>query len=208
MSPTAASSAVESRFLSMLPEIQRFAYLRHRHLPDDEVQEAIAESCAWAWQCCLGAYEKGKLDQLNARMLSLYAAKLFRSGRRFAGSSSHDVMSPQAHSSVQFCSVERGLDDTEGSPQSIANLLVDSRRAPPPESARINLDYPLALRKSKMPRKGRKCFRHLVKDNGPGHVLRIAQAIHVSPARICQLKARLRSALRAIDYGPHPRPAA
>jgi hypothetical protein len=202
------SSAVEPHYLAMLPEIRKFAYLRHRHLAHDERQEAIAETCAWAWQWCLRAFERDKLDQLNARMLSLYAARLFRSGRRFAGSSSHDALSPQTRGAVRLYSIEGGPEDAEGRPQSMANLLIDGRRTPPPESARVNLDYPLALRKSKLPQKGRKCFRQLVKDNGRGHVLRISRAIHVSPARVCQLKELLRTALRSIDYGPGPRPAA
>jgi hypothetical protein len=203
-----ALSAVEPQYLAMLPEIRKFAYLRHRHLPYEECQEAIAETCAWAWQWCLSAFTKGKLDQLNARMLSLYAARLFRSGRRFAGSSAHDVLSPQTRGSVHLYSIESGPDDARGRPQSMASLLIDGRRIPPPESARVNIDYPLALRKSKAPRKAGRCLRALARDNGPGHVLRVAQTLHISPARVCQLKGCLRSALRAIDYGPGPRPAA
>ncbi len=204
--PATALSLVEAKYQSLLPDLWKLALVRHRYLPYHEREEALCETLAYSWQWCLRAFEKGKLDQLTARMLSFYAAKLFRSGRRFAGGTRRDVLSSQAKAegAVRLRSIERGPDDEEGKPQSMANLLIDSRHVAPPEVARVNHDYPVALRKAKLSRKTRKCFRHLTRDNGPGHVMRISRTLHVSPARVCQLKGQLRSALRAIDYGPSP----
>ena len=202
----AALASVDEKYQTMLPDLWKMALIRHRYLPWQEREEALAETLAYGWQWCLRAFEKGTLDRINARMLSLYAAKLFRSGRRFAGDAKRDVLSPQAQAqgAVQLRSIERGPDDDEGKQQSMANLLLDRRHQNPLDVTRVNLDYPLALHKGKLSRKTRNCFRHLTRDHGPGHGKRIARALHVSQGRVCQYKGALRSALRAIDYGPSP----
>lgn len=200
----AALASVDAKYQSLLPELWKMALIRHHHLPYHEREEALCETLAYAWQWCLRAFEKGKLDQMNARMLSFYAAKLFRSGRRFVGDAKGDVLSSQAQveGAVRLHSIERGPDGDEGQPQTMANLLTDSRQVAPPESTRINCDYPLALRKARLPKKTRRCFNSIACDHGPGHVKRTAQKLHVSQSRICQMKGQLRTALRAIDYGP------
>ena len=81
MPATAVPAIVQLRYLSMLPTIQKYAFVRHRHLAPEERLEAAAEACAWGWQWCLRAFEKGTLAEVNPRMITLYAARLYRSGR-------------------------------------------------------------------------------------------------------------------------------
>jgi len=110
----AAPVAVESHYLQMLPQLQKFAYVRHRYLSPEERQEAIAETCAWGWQWCLRAFEKGTLNELNVRMISLYASGLYRAGRRFAGASTSDAFAP--HSGCSVLRIGTGKEDSEATP--------------------------------------------------------------------------------------------
>jgi hypothetical protein len=202
----AAPVAVESHYLQMLPQLQKFAYVRHRYLSPEERQEAIAETCAWGWQWCLRAFEKGTLNELNVRMISLYASGLYRAGRRFAGASTSDAFAP--HSGCSVLRIGTGKEDSEGNPRSVGAILTDSRHPRPMETVRRNIDYAIAMHKPVVSRKGRACFRHLLKDHSRGHGRRIAKTMHLSNARISQLKGQIGEALVEIGYGPGPRPAA
>ena len=194
---------VEEKYLAMLPELQKLSWLRHRYLPPDERQEAQAECYAWSWSWCLSAAARGKLDELNPRMLTLYALKMWRVGRRFAASASSDVLSPAARVSgrVHVASLDACNREDSDHPATLGMTLSDSRHLRPEELARINVDYRVALRRPSVPRKGRRLFGHLVRDNSFGHARRIARQMKISPPRICQLKEKLRGALESIGYG-------
>ena len=192
----APSTTVEDRFLSMLPDIESWAASQHRYLDAAEREEAVAETKAWAWAWCRSAAEKGKLDRVNATTLSRYAAKMFRSGRRFAGSSSVDVLAPKTK--VEGRVSVRSLDLAT----STAKALTDSKSPRPFDVCRVDIDYPLALQDPALPDRAVECFGHLVQDNGRGHVKRIAEAMKVSSARVCQIKNALAGALTAIGYAP------
>ena len=189
-------NTVESTYLAMLPQIESWAANRHRYLDPAEREEAITETKAWAWQWCCTAAEKGRLDQVNATTLSGYAARMFRSGRRFAGSSSVDVLAPQTKAAGRVSVTS--LDPAA----STAEALTDSKSPQPFDVCRIDMDYPLALEDSALPDRAAECFGHLVQDNGNGHVKRIAGAMGLSMPRVCQLKNALAGALTGIGYAP------
>lgn len=206
MPATAVPAIVQSRFLSMLPTIQKYAYVRNRHLPPEERCECIAESCAWGWLWCLRAFEKGTLSEVNPRMITLYAARLYRSGRRFAGASNGDVLS--RHSGSTVVRIGTGKEDADGNPRSIGALLTDSRHPRPLDTVRRSIDYAVAMKKPAVSRRGRACFKRLLRDHSRGHVGRIAASMGVSSPRVSQMKGEIGRALAEIGYGPNPRPAA
>jgi hypothetical protein len=127
---------------------------------------------------------------------------MWRAGRRFAASAPSDVLSPAARISgrVNVASLDARNAKEPDNPATLGMTLIDSRHLRPDESARINVDYRVALRRPSVPRKGRKLFGHLVRDNAPGHAVRIARQMRISPPRICQLKEKLRGALVSIGY--------
>lgn len=192
----APSATVENTYLAMLPQIESWAASHHRQLDAAEREEAITETKAWAWQWCCSAAENGKLDNVNPTTLSRYAAKMYRTGRRFAGSSSVDVLAPQTK--VKGRVTVTSLDPTT----STAEALVDSKSPRPFDICRIDMDYPLALQDPELPDRAGECFSYLVEDNERGHVKRIAEAMGVSLPRVCQIKNALAGALTSIGYAP------
>ena len=206
--PTPISAAeVESRFLEMLPEIQSHAAVRHRYLDQCEREEAVAETLAWAWQWSLSAAKRGKLDRVGAITLTDYATRMYRSGHQFAGSSTTDVLAAGTRVKgrvrvIPLDHLKTGRSHGSIRGQVISDALIDSRSPQPFDVCRVNADYPQALEDPKLPGRTRECFGHVLEDNGPGHVRRIADAMRVSLPRVCQLKNAMAGALQRIGYGP------
>ena len=198
---------VEERFLTMLPEITSRASYYHRDLNPSDREEAVSETLAWSWLWSLTAAEKGRLDRLTPHSLVSYANKMFRSGRRFAGSSSTCVLSSETQCRgrakvIPIDHLETSRNDGSARSRAIAAALIDSRRARPDEICRVDFDYATAMDSPHLPDKAPMCFRLLLQDNGHGHGRRIAEALNVSPPRVSQLKGALRQALSDIGYAP------
>ena len=64
------------------------------------------------------------------------------------------------------------------------------------------MDYAHILKREKVSAKAREVFRLLSAVHGCGQVKQIAQALKVSPGRVCQLKSELARALARHGYGP------
>ncbi len=205
--PRPDRDAVERFYLAMLPELIQFAQVRNRYLPPFEIEEVVAETLGWAWSWCLAAEAKGRLHHLNPRMISLYAKRLWRSGRRFAGSAVDDVLAIQSLGKGNVLSLDEPRD-ADGEGANLGQLLSHGRHVSPLERCRVNVDYGIAMAGPQLPRRAPECFRHLARDHGPGHVQRTARAMRISSPRVSQLKRSIAGALRQIDYGPSPRPAA
>ena len=142
---------------------------------------------------------------MTPRTMCIFGSKMFASGRRFAaGCSVHDAMSETAQASgkVSMSSLDANRGDDPDSPRTMGSILADTRRPRPYDETRISLDYRTALKRPGLPRKGRRVFGLLVRDHSDGHGLRIAKAMNISPARVCQLKTCLAQALTEIGYGP------
>ena len=204
----ASASEVERRYLAMAPEIQSRAWARHGHLSPADREDAVAETMAWSWAWCLSAGRRGKLGRLNPVTLSRYAARMYASGRRFAGSCSADALGEEARVKHRLrvrsltCRDAAGDEDEVSGRRGLSEALVDSRHERPLEQCRVNTDYPFALLDPRLPARAKECFSSLLQDNGPGHVKRIAQTMGVTSARVCQLKLDLAGALSRIGYAP------
>lgn len=208
---TEGLQVVKDRYLAMLPEIESRASYYHRDLKPCDREDAVSEALAWSWQWCLTAAEKGRLTRLTPHSLSRYARRMYRSGRRFAGSSSVCVLSPQTRAMrrvnvIPLDHLETSRCDGSTRARAVSDALTDSRRRRPDEVCRVDLDYAQAMRASALPSKAADCFRLLVNDHAHGHVKRIAATLGVTPPRVCQLKNALAQALMSIGYGPKPAP--
>ena len=208
----AIHTEVEAWFLKALDELTSRAWALSRGLRPVEREEAVAETIAWAWALTLSAGRRGRLDRLTPRTLAIFGVRMFRSGRRFAGSSCRCVLSEQTRllNRVRVQSLHDDNEDREerAGGRSAFRALADRRATQPIDSARIRVDYPLALADPTLPSKAPQCFDELALDYGPGHGLRVAKALDISPARVCQLKNSLAGALSRIGYDPHASPDA
>ena len=207
---TAGLQEAEVKFLAMHDEIRSRAWTAFRYANASDREEAQAETVAWAWSWCLSAAKRGRLNRLTPFSIVSYAALLIRSGRQFAGDAKRDVLSPQAKAAGQvrvrsLQDLPAIMADETRRRGTIAKGLTDSRRAGPPEVARVNHDYALLGKDAELSQRAVEVFMHLVADNGKGHVRRIAEQLAVSSPRICQLKARLREGLTRLGYGPRVR---
>ena len=174
-------------------EIERFASLRGRFMKRDDREEVIAETIAYAWRWALRAASLNKLDRLSPRMISLFASRLYRSGRRFAGGSN---WRKAAAKEVPYSPI---MDERTGL-STLADSLASHRRFQPEEIARVEMDYSLAA--SRMTARERELWTALVIDHEHGAQIRIAGEMKLCPARVTQLKAQIGIKLEKIGYGP------
>ena len=80
----------QQTFLEMMPDIEKIAGCAFRELNPDARDEALAETVAQCWQNHLHCSQEGK--DPGASSMAYYAVRSVRSGRRFAGSNSAEVM--------------------------------------------------------------------------------------------------------------------
>jgi hypothetical protein len=79
-------------FLGHLAELKSRARGALYRMQADPREEAMAEVLATVFESCLNAARRGALDRVTPYHAVMYAARRHRCGRRFAGSSSCDVM--------------------------------------------------------------------------------------------------------------------
>ena len=93
---TAVRECAAQRFAELYDELRSRSWAANWGLSPCDREDAVQEACCYAWSWLLTAAEKGRLDKLTAFSMARYARLLFKSGRRFAGNASRDVLSPQA----------------------------------------------------------------------------------------------------------------
>ena len=155
-----------------------------------------------AWAMYGSAMVREKTD-LTPYTLASFAHRHYRNGRRFAGSSTTDAMSPGTRHAgrSEVSSLDSYTADEDG--YDLADVLADPRLDNRPlEQVRVNHDYPLIVKRSQLSRRARQVWRELLKDYGDGHVTRLAKKLHVTPGRICQAKTELATALEEWGYRP------
>jgi len=201
------------RFAELYDELRSRSWAANWGLPPCDREEAVQEACCYAWTWLLSATEKGRIDKLTAYSMARYARLLFRSGRRFAGSSSTDALGESTRAQgrtkiVRLEDLEDGKTNASLRACVIAEALTDSRRPRPDEQTRTEYDFGLVRQDSQLSDRARQVFERLLLDHEHGHGVRIADELGVSPPRICQIKRdELALALARIGYAP-ARPAA
>lgn len=176
---------------SHLADIQRFSACRHRYLNAADREDAVAECTAYAWQWVLRAASLNKINVMSAHMISVFAAKLYRCGRRFGGG----VVRP----AVSLDSVVAKVESDEIAVLPMVDALIDNRYNPA-EMARVAMDYGIAV--ERMNPTERKVWDALVVDHERGVGLRLAAELHLSNGRITQLKGQIARKLENIGYAP------
>jgi hypothetical protein len=208
------SSCGHAWFLEKLPEIRCRATAYFRYLNADQREDAVADVVAAVFKSCLSAAGRGTLRNITPCCAVTFAVRQFRSGRRFGGFSSTDVMGEGTRAKgratlqslyeppLRAIVSERQKFRRGKETMPLSEVLSDRREQDPAERARQSLDYPQILRVERVSWKARKVFRLLSSVRIVGCGLRIAQELRVSPARICHLKSQLAVALRKHDYEP------
>ena len=201
------------RFVELYDELCSRSWAANWGLTPCDRDDAVQEACCYAWTWLLSATEKGRIDKLTAYSMARYARLLFRSGRRFAGSSSTDALGESTRAQgrtkiVRLEDLEDGKTNASLPACLISNALVDSRRARPDEQTRVEHDFGLVRNDPELSDRARQVFEGLLLDHEHGCGKRIAEELGVSQPRVVQIKHdELGPALARIGYAP-ARPAA
>jgi len=198
-------------------ELKSRSAAQFNHLPFHNREEAVADVLATAYLGIVSAADRGVLHRITPFHLIDYARRQHRTGRRFGGSSTTDVLAE----GTALCGRVKlvSLDDPAPVPHrqrvagksirgcgTLAETLADRRQAGPAEQARQNLDYHHILIREKVGRKARRVFQLLASVQGLGSNSLIASALNVSAGRVCQIKNSLAAALSRHGYTPEMRP--
>lgn len=142
-----ALEQLQSRFLGILPRIERHAKIYFRHVPCRQKRtDLVAETVALAWRWFVRLAEKGRDGTQFPTALANYAAKAVRSGRRVCGQErARDVMSQLAQQRHGFC-VGKLPDFSTESTNPLTEALTDNTRSPIPDQVQFRCDFPAWLR--------------------------------------------------------------
>ena len=200
-------TAAHAWFDQNLPELTSRCNAYFRHRPALEREEATADTLAAVFRYAIGAEARGKLSLLTCYTLVSFFGRAYCEGRRMAGYSSTDVMSEAARRrhGLRVISLEEMHDSpttNTRNPDSISEMLADSKVDRPPENVRRNLDYLEILERSQASTKAKRVFRFLCETAGEGRQIELAREMRVAPSRITQLKAELALSLAAHGYAP------
>jgi hypothetical protein len=193
----ASPSALQSRFLTLLPRIERYAHFHFRHLRcPHRKAEALAEVRALAWLWFLRLDRQGRDAGGFVSALATFAARAVHSGRRLCGHErARDVLSPRAQRRHGFAvealpastcaSHERrhGAPRGQQAQDALEERLRDNTQTPPPEQAAFRIDFP-AWRRTRTDRD-----RRLLDDLLAGERTQdVGRRYGLSPARVSQLR--------------------
>ena len=186
-------------------ELTQRARYRLRRVRRRDRQEAIAEVLASATAYAHSAAQRGRLDQVTPFWLVEFASRNFLNGRRTGGGTTC-ILSPdvQARQGVRVRSIEEPIEPgPDGIPRRLGDALVDRDGESPYHQVRVTHDYPYILATEQIPAKGRRLFVYLAETHGEGSQTALGRELHITPARVTQLKRELGRAFSRHDYhGP------
>lgn len=136
-------SELQTRFLAILPVVERHARIYFRNLACSHRRaDAVAETTALCWRWFARLAVRGKDASAFPATLAAFVARQVRCGRRLAGQESgKDALSPSAQIRRGF--LNQGLPANEtGVDHSLADALRDNARSPVPAQVAFRLDFP------------------------------------------------------------------
>jgi hypothetical protein len=175
---------LQSRFLSLVPRIERHGRVFFRHLrPRSLREERISEMVALAWKWYRRLAEQGKDATQFPSMLATYAARAVNSGRRLCGKeSAKDVLSSDAQQRHGF-KVKNLPDGYSPVRETFETALTDNTVTPPAEQVCFRIDFPAWL-KTRTERD-----RRVVQDLMVGdRTCEVSQKYGVSRGRVSQMR--------------------
>jgi DNA-binding NarL/FixJ family response regulator len=196
-------AAAREYFEEILPKIERKASTAFMYLNASAREEAVAEAVALSWKGYLRCIEKSK--RFTPWTLAYYAIRQVRSGVRFNGTYSADVLSERTRilrgtrvASIDATPAGQPYDDAR-SWWDRSEALMDRRNWDrPDEAVRISHDYGAFLTHDGLKDRHRRVFDMLAEGYRPSE---IAAMLDVSRARVTQVKRELRKGLKRF-FGP------
>jgi hypothetical protein len=181
--------ALHTAFLGIAPQVQRHGRIHFRHLKcRDTREEVICEMLGLCWLWFRRLARRGKDGSRFPAVLAQYAARHVQAGRRLCGREpARDVMSSagrRRHShAVRTLPDDRTMFHKTGLGKTLADVLCDNSRTPPPDAAAFRCDFP-AWRKTRCERDQR-----LIDALMQGERTRdLANTFGLTAARISQLR--------------------
>jgi hypothetical protein len=179
----------------VLPAVETQAYLRFRHLPPGERDEAKAESIARAVVTYVRLIRRGKARAHFAGRLARFSVLNVLEGRLTASpDNGSDVLSRYARQRRKF-EVE-SLDAGQARFPSWESVLVENRNITPADLAASRIDFREWL--GRMKRRRRQIAQTLAAGYGTGEVAAIFQ---LSAGRISQLRREFEASWRRFQEG-------
>jgi hypothetical protein len=200
-SPTAVQ--LQTRFLSVLPRIERHARIYFRHLKClHQREEAVAECLALAWAWFIRLVRRGKNPEAFITVLASFAARAVASGRGLCGQQkANEVFSPLAQRRHVF-TVQR-LHPYAYPPHSLWKQAVhDNTQTPVIDQVVFRVDFTAWLQTRT--NRDRRIIERLLVGERTGAV---AQAIDLSPGRIAQLRRQFHADWLRFGAAPGEEPS-
>jgi hypothetical protein len=200
-------NALHTAFLVIVPSIERHGRICFRDLKcPDARQEVICEMVALCWQWFRRLAHRGKDGSRFPTVLARYAARHVRAGRRLCGREpAQDIMAPAGRRRHGFA---RGTLHGHGTMfhrtvlgNSLADVLYDNTRTPPPEAAAFRCDFP-AWRQTRCER-DRRLIDALMQGERTGD---LAKAFGLTAARVSQLRREFHDDWRSFCDEPSVTP--
>jgi hypothetical protein len=181
---TLSFHVLHTRFLSILPRIEKHASLYFRHIKCREQKaDRVAEVVALAWKWFVRLAERGKDARQFPSRLADYAARAVRSGRRVTGQlKAKDVLSERAQQRHSFV-VGKLPDFSTESTNPLAEALADNTKSPVPDQVQFRCDFPAWL--TTRTQRDRRLIEHMAMRE---RTKDLAQKFGMSESRVSQLR--------------------
>jgi len=191
--------SVQDQFLSMLPVIQRQAWIAIRGRDPESRDELTQEVVANAYCAFIGLVRRNKQAVAYATPLAQFGIRQVRAGRRVGSQlNKHDLPSTYARRSHGL-TIER-LDQRYERSGELQQLLVEDRQAGPAEIAAALIDVAAWL--GSLSKRQRRIAKTLALGNSTGAV---ARQFGLSAGRVSQLRGWFRQHWEQFQGGMLPR---
>jgi hypothetical protein len=194
---------LQTRFLAVLPRIERHArsYFRHLKCPHQR-DEALAECLALCWWWFIRLVRRGQNPEDFITVLADFAARAVSSGRRLCGQErANEVFSSVTQRRHRF-TVQRlhPCGSPPGSPWDDA--VRDNTQTPVPSQVIFRVEFPIW--RSRRSKRDQRIIDRLLLGEQTGVV---AQAFNLSPGRIAQLRRQLHTDWLRFGAAPGEEPS-
>ena len=186
---TPSAETLHNQFVDhILPEVTLHAAIQcRRYLKGQDLDDAIQEATAIAWQLSVQAVARGKDPTNFANGIAKFAVRRVKSGRCFAKTSGRDVLSRAAQQRHGF--EVHSLDDESCDPGTGWKAAVeqDSKHATPADTVAFRLDFDRWLNE-RLPQREKRIAERLAIGDRTGE---IARKHRLSPGRISKMRHEL-----------------
>jgi hypothetical protein len=182
---TFAASALDTRFLLLLPGIREQARFAFRNERPERRQKLIAETIANAYVAFVRLVNRGLEAIVYVTPLTQFAVRQVRDGRHVGGTLNvRDVSSEycQAHKRIAVARLDK-FDERKGEWKEV---LIEDHRSGPAEVAAARIDVGEWF--ARLPRRKRRIAATLAVGES---TKRTARKFHASPGRISQMRREL-----------------